>query len=300
MRFNKIIVLILIVLAGGLTNSVLAQTGVKKGAYAPDFETTDPSGKRIKLSDLRGRIVLLDFWASWCLPCRMANPELVELYWRYNEYGFEVFSISLDTKKEAWEKAIRNDGLTWPFHGSDLKGWDNSIGQLYNVEAIPAAFLIDENGIVLDAGTDLYKVAKRLKAMFEDQIFMFPHVVRDSVFFSDKIKYVVKDTSGNEVLKGKAQSVDIQNLPSGEYYCIFAGKEDRFTKRPFDEGDIVTFYPENVHDIVTLSRKASYEVFNKRGLVRLSANGSEINMAHLPKGLYYISIEGKLHKVFKN
>lgn len=299
MRFNKIVILILILFVSGAVNTVLAQTGIKKGTYAPDFETTDPSGKKIRLSDLKGRMVLLDFWASWCLPCRMANPELVDLYQRYNEYGFEIFSISLDTKKEAWAKAIRNDGLIWPFHGSDLKGWDNSTGKLYNVDAIPTAFLIDENGLVIEVGADIYKVAKRLRTMFEEQIFMYPHIASDSLFFSDKVKYVIKDTSGTEILKGKTKSIDVQGLLPGEYICHFAGKEDRFIRKQFTE-DIVTFYPVNVHDIVTLSRKASYEVFNKRGLVRLSANGSEINMAHLPKGLYYLSIEGKLYKVFKN
>ena len=298
MRFNKII-LILILFVAGAGSPVLAQTGIKKGTYAPDFETTNPSGKKIKLSDLKGRIVLLDFWASWCLPCRMANPELVDLYQRYNEYGFEIFSISLDTKKEAWEKAIRNDGLIWPFHGSDLKGWDNGTGKLYQVEAIPATFLIDENGQVLEVGADIYKVSKRLKTMFEDQVFMYPHIVRDSLFFSDKVKYVIKDSSGTEVLKGRTQSIDLQGLVPGEYLCSFAGKEDRFIRKQFVE-DNVTFYPVNVHDVVTLSRKASYEVFNKRGLVRLSANGNEIDMTHLPKGLYYISIDGKLYKVFKN
>jgi len=298
-HFNKIIILILIIFAGRSGSIVLAQAGIKKGSYAPDFEITDPSGKKIKLSDLRGRMVLLDFWASWCLPCRMANPELVDLYHRYNEYGFEIFSISLDTKKEAWEKAIRNDGLVWPFHGSDLKGWDNSIGKLYNVEAIPATFLIDENGLVLEAKADIYKVAKRLKATFEEQIFMYPHTARDSLFFSGKVKYVIKDTSGTEILKGKSQSIYVQDLMPGEYVCLFAGKEDRFVKKQF-AGDSITFYPVNVHDVVTLSRKANYEVVNKRGLVRLSANGSEINMVHLPKGVYYISIEGKLYKVFKN
>ncbi len=291
------IVLAWFLILGGTGNLLWGQTELKKGAVAPDFEISDPSGAIVNLNDLRGKMVLLDFWASWCLPCRMSNPDLVDLYNRYNEYGFEIFSVSLDTKKEAWEKAIKNDGLIWPYHGSDLKGWQSSAGELYNILAIPATFLIDEKGYIVETGLD--KIGKRLKAIYDDQVFMYPRFVRDSVFFSARTRYVIKDNAGAELKKGRGNNASVSELPVGEYICQWGGKEELFY-RVETARDSVTFYPVNVHDVITLSRGAQYELMNKKGMVKISDKGHEINMRNLPKGLYYLSIEGKVYKVFKN
>ncbi len=127
---------------------------------APDFAGTTPDGDELKLSDFRGKYVLLRFWASWCSPCRRENPSTVIISEKYRDHGFEVFAVSLDSKKDAWLKAIDDDKLDWN-HVSELKLWDSHPAQMYGVRNIPASFLIDPEGRIVgrnikDAELDEY------------------------------------------------------------------------------------------------------------------------------------------------
>ncbi|MFN4257598.1 MAG: peroxiredoxin family protein, partial [Saprospiraceae bacterium] len=124
---------------------------IQVGMEAPEISLPDPTGKVRSLSSLRGKVVLLDFWASWCGPCRKANPHVVEIYKKYKDRGFDVFSVSLDRPdgKEKWIEAIKQDKLEWANHVSDLKFWDCEPAGVYGVRAIPKTFLIGKDGKIV-------------------------------------------------------------------------------------------------------------------------------------------------------
>ncbi len=130
---------------------------------APDIELKDPNGKPIKLSSLRGKVVLIDFWASWCRPCRAENPNVVRLYKQFKDKGFTVYSVSLDEDAAAWKKAIAQDGLIWPTHVSDLLGWSTPVIQLYKFDGIPYTVLIDRAGKVIATGLRGMELEQKLK-----------------------------------------------------------------------------------------------------------------------------------------
>jgi peroxiredoxin len=118
------------------------------GAKAQEIALPSPKGDTIRLSSFKGKYVLVDFWASWCSPCRQENPNLVKIYKKYKAKGFEIFQVSLDKTKEAWTKAIKDDGLTW-IQVSDLKYWDSQTAKTYNIESIPSSFLLDKDGSIM-------------------------------------------------------------------------------------------------------------------------------------------------------
>jgi peroxiredoxin len=130
------------------------------GQIAPEIELPNPAGEMVKLSDLRGKYVMIDFWAAWCKPCREENPNVVALYNQYNSKGFEVFGVSLDRTREAWLDAIEEDGLTWT-QVSDLKYFNSAAAELYQIAAIPATYLIDPDGKII--GKDLRGPSLRAK-----------------------------------------------------------------------------------------------------------------------------------------
>jgi peroxiredoxin len=133
------------------------------GEPAPEIAIADTTGKTLFLSSLKGKIVLIDFWASWCRPCRMENPNVVKAYDKYKEAGFTVFSISLDDNKANWVRAIKADNLKWTSHVSELKGWQSAAAKLYGVNGIPATFLIDREGRII--GKNLRGEALEAKLM---------------------------------------------------------------------------------------------------------------------------------------
>lgn len=137
--------------ATGAQAAQAAASKIQVGQPAPEISLPDPNGKVRNLSDLKGKIVLLDFWASWCGPCRRANPHVVEIYNKYKSKGFDVFSVSLDRPdgKEKWRQAIAQDGLIWSNHVSDLQFWNCAPAQTYGVHSIPQTFLIGRDGKIL-------------------------------------------------------------------------------------------------------------------------------------------------------
>lgn len=137
-----------------------------EGSVPPNIVMNDPKGNTRELYDLRGKYVLIDFWASWCGPCRRENPNVVALYNKYKNKGFEIFSVSLDKQSDRWIKAIEQDNLIWPNHVSDLKGWQSEASQLYGVSSIPHTILLDPEGKVIGAGLRGQLLENKLQSIF--------------------------------------------------------------------------------------------------------------------------------------
>ena len=123
------------------------------GDVAPDFEVTTVEGNNVRLSDLRGKYVILQFWGSWCGPCRQENPFLTDLYRRYHEKGLEIFSLAIDVNTRSWQNAIINDRLGWPYHAMEPRDFSGPVTTLYNIKSIPTLFLINPEGKIM--GVDL-------------------------------------------------------------------------------------------------------------------------------------------------
>lgn len=139
------------------------------GQPAPGFALTDTSGKLISLRDFKGQYVLIDFWASWCKPCRAQNPALVQIYNKYKTKGFTVLGVSLDSKKEAWVKAIRDDGLAW-INISDLKLWNNEAAILYSIQSVPQNYLLDKNGIIIGKNLNEQDLINQLNKITSEKL----------------------------------------------------------------------------------------------------------------------------------
>ena len=156
----KKILLAILLYCSIATLSPAQEIGLNIGDKAPALAYKSPNGKTLKLSSLKGKLVLIDFWASWCGPCRRENPNLVSAYQKYAKKkfkhgkGFEIYSLSLDKNEKAWVKAINQDQLFWQYHVSDLGGWQSEGSRKYGIRSIPSNVLVDGKGII---------VAKNLK-----------------------------------------------------------------------------------------------------------------------------------------
>lgn len=149
-----------------LAEVIKSMRAVGLGSMAPDFTLNDPDGHPVKLSSLRGKCVLIDFWASWCGPCLREAPNVKRVYDKYHDKGFEVLSVSIDEDKEAWVNAIQKHQLTW-LHVSSLKGWQCPVARLYQVSGVPAMFLLDRDGRIVSTNargealeTEVAKICK--------------------------------------------------------------------------------------------------------------------------------------------
>jgi thiol-disulfide isomerase/thioredoxin len=147
------------------------EIGFEIGKLAPDLAFPSPDGKIITLSSLRGKLVLVDFWASWCLPCRMENPNIVKVYQKYKDgnftegQGFTIYSVSFDTKMKRWTDAIQEDGLAWENHVSDLKGWYSDAAKIYQISSIPFNFLLNGDGVIIALNLKAEALESKIKSL---------------------------------------------------------------------------------------------------------------------------------------
>lgn len=150
-----------------------AAPAFSNGTIAPNFVGQTMTGDSIELNDFKGKFVLLDFWASWCAPCRKDSPKLVSLYNKYKSAefasaeGFAIISIGMEKSREAWLKAIRQDNLYWPYHISDLKRMNDHVGQLYGVRQIPTTYLLNPKGVIVGVNLSEIEIDKLLKRQLQ-------------------------------------------------------------------------------------------------------------------------------------
>jgi len=148
----------------------LAENAVVESSIEKKFieiRGLNPQGDSIRFTDIKSKYILVEFWASWCPPCRKFNPKLVELYKLYQPKGWEVLSISLDHNNEKWKNAIAKDGLIWRYHISDLGGWDSKWAVKYGVESIPTNFLVDTSGNIVASNMTHEQIAATLSTLFK-------------------------------------------------------------------------------------------------------------------------------------
>lgn len=158
---KRIFIIVLILMTGAAANAQLLV-----GTEAPEISLPDMKDSVISLSSLKGKVVLVDFWASWCGPCRASNPAVVRLYKKYKAKGFEVFAISIDSKKPNWLKAIRQDRLTY-LQVNDNSGWNSAVAEKYFVNEIPTSFLLDKTGKIMAIDADGSALEKKVKELLE-------------------------------------------------------------------------------------------------------------------------------------
>lgn len=154
----------LVITTAILLYSLALSAQVKVGQQAPEISLPNAKGDTLTLSSFKGKVVLIDFWASWCRPCRESNPHVVKLYEKYKQKGFEVFGVSIDNRKESWLKAIKKDKITYP-QVIDGEGWDANTAVKYGVDAIPATFLLNKDGVVLAVGLEGEKLEEKIKEL---------------------------------------------------------------------------------------------------------------------------------------
>ena len=146
---------------------ILTKGATEIGGKAPNFTGTTPDGKKLTLTQAMGKVTIIDFWASWCRPCRNENPYVVEIYNKYHDQGLNIIGVSLDKNKESWVRAIKDDGLKW-LHVSNLKFWQEPIAKLYGVMSIPQTFIIDAKGIIRAKNLRREELEKKIKELLDE------------------------------------------------------------------------------------------------------------------------------------
>lgn len=277
-----------------------AHAKLKVGDPAPNIILNDISGNPISLHSLKGKVVLIDFWASWCGPCRAANEEIVEIYSNYHPKGFEIYSVTLDKKKDNWQKAIKDDKLLWKTHVSDFQEWNSPAVMLYHVEALPSTFLVDENGIVMAIDLEPYDLDVKLKKHIDQKLRVFPSMASNYVYLSEKSPFVVTDAAGKEISKGKDHQINVESLAPGQYTISAAGQKHAFTKVTNAHGNPIPELQMMDKDHFQLVHESNFEIYSPNGLLVKHGKAFIVGIGDLPKNDYYLSVDQHVYKISKD
>lgn len=254
-------------------------TGI--GKIAPDFSQNDTLGKPVSLKDFRGKYVLVDFWASWCAPCRRENPNVVKAFNQYKDKGFTVLGVSLDQagKKDAWLKAIHDDGLIWT-HVSDLKYWNNEVAKLYDVKAVPVNFLVGPDGRIIAKNLRGEALHKKLAELLGQQPFTLSGTIKGKdtgrMFLIATDMYEHKIVDSTFIRDGKF--IFSGNIPHPLMAFIAEGKSPAST----DDPNSVSFFIDPGNTVAMLE----YGNFKK---VVLTGAKTQTELANVKDPLQYIT-----------
>lgn len=154
--------LVVLLTLGALLYYRYRQPRFVAGEKAPEFSITLINGADVRLSDFRGKYVLLQFWGSWCGPCRAENPHLAALYQKHRKAGFEIISVAIEQNPQAWQRAIQSDGMVWKYHTAEFNQFDGPLAKMFNIHSIPATFLINPDGVIMGVNLDPGQMDKML------------------------------------------------------------------------------------------------------------------------------------------
>ncbi len=300
-RFTLLFALLLaaggFAVAGGTNQTATLSVGDK----APDFVLTSVNGQPVRLSEHRGQMVLLDFWASWCGPCRMFNEDVRDVYDNYSKYGLEIISVSLDKDASKWKEAIETDRLHWPKHVSDLRGYDSEVIRAYGIEATPTFILINEQGIITEITNDIFEIDMKLDYLMLKQVHAYPYRSTGRLNFTSKTRYKIFDLRGNEVLSGKDDHASVGHLPIGNYTIEYDGKRENFVRaNPGSEKP--AFVPQTATTKLTFlpeGHEYSYEILYPNGNSISRGKGTGVDLTKLPlrkNAVYLVAIDGEVFR----
>lgn len=273
----------------------ISSYAVEIGTIAPEIIMKDNKGRDVSLSSLKGKIVLVDFWASWCKPCREANPILTDAYLKYSHKGFEIVSVSLDEDKVQWLNAIDEDKLPWENQISDLKGWNSKVVKDYNIEALPTSFLLDREGKIVVVDPYAEDLEIELKSIFLKEVSFYPKNASNKLYFSLPVKYIIRNNRGKKVAKGNDETVDISYLDPGVYSVEFAGKKEQFLKKENTKSIVKIIFRND--EKVIFSLKTKYVIYTTGGVEIISGENEQIFFDQLDEGEYFIQFDGQIKKI---
>ena len=279
-------------------SSTLGQGSLKVGGLAPEITLKNEDGETITLSESKGTLTVVHFWASWSKPCKEKNRFLAQVYSKNKKEGFEIFSISIDKKQKNWLTAIKKQNLNWKYHTNDFKGMVYSKpAKDYKIYEVPTLFLLDEKGEILMINPSEKELEEKLKSL-DEYIRLLPKKTTKYIYLTKRNDYLIYDRNDTLVLGGKGNKVDVSTLDTGKYSVKTTNKTFFFEKTNSEiVYDFQITYKEKQ---ITLSKICNYEIRNKNGNLILKGNSQIIDYSGLKlkhKTNFYLILPNNAHQI---